>query len=203
MSLYFKDHQTSVSPPPITTPTSLPFSTASLLAPPPITPPHFTTPLTRPSPPFMPVSTPLASPLSYHLHLSFLNEATRRNNAGLLMPTPKYPHQLSPSTTQVKDEVKIETEPVSPPTNLMSENINEMAARLLFMNVKWAQHVPAFTSLPYRDQMLLLEESWRELFVLSSAQFALPAELAASEELKSLQETIAKFQAMNVTLMVW
>lgn len=114
------------------------------------------------------------------------------------MPTPKYPHQLSPSTTQVKDEVKIETEPVSPPTNLMSENINEMAARLLFMNVKWAQHVPAFTSLPYRDQMLLLEESWRELFVLSSAQFALPAELAASEELKSLQETIAKFQAMNV-----
>ena len=205
MSLYFKDHQTSVSPPPITTPTSLPFSTASLLAPPPITPPHFTTPLTRPSPPFMPVSTPLASPLSYHLHLSFLNEATRRNN-GLLMPTPKYPHELSPST-QVKDEVKIETspprpEPVSPPapppTNLMSENINEMAARLLFMNVKWAQHVPAFTSLPYRDQMLLLEESWRELFVLSSAQFALPAELAASEELKSLQETIAKFQAMNV-----
>ena len=215
MSLYFKDHQTSVSPPPAPTPTSLPFSTAALLAPPPITPPHFTTPLTRPSPPFMPIATPLTSPLPglpYHLHLSFLQEA-RRNN-GLLMPTPKYPdikypHELKPSVTPPT----IEAPPpptVTPPTTLLSENINEMAARLLFMNVKWAQHVPAFTSLPYRDQMLLLEESWRELFVLSSAQFALPVELAAvkiegesspaepQNELKSLQETIGKFQAMNV-----
>ena len=130
------------------------------------------------------------------------------------MPTPKYPdikypHELKPSVTPPT----IEAPPpptVTPPTTLLSENINEMAARLLFMNVKWAQHVPAFTSLPYRDQMLLLEESWRELFVLSSAQFALPVELAAvkiegessqaeyQNELKSLQETIGKFQAMNV-----
>ncbi len=88
-----------------------------------------------------------------------------------------------------------------------AESINELAARLLFMNVKWAQNVPAFTSLPYRDQMLLLAESWRELFVLSSAQFGLPVELSSQglsgndpllAELKNLQDSIQKFQAMNV-----
>ena len=61
--------------------------------------------------------------------------------------------------------------------------------------------------------MLLLEESWRELFVLNSAQFALPVELAAQSivassaenelllsELKNLQDAIQKFQAMNVDM---
>ena len=74
------------------------------------------------------------------------------------------------------------------------------------MNVRWAQNVPAFVTLPYRDQMTLLEETWRELFVLSAGQFALPVELAATSsddvstltELKAFQETIQKFQAMSV-----
>ena len=201
MSLYFKD-QTS-PPPPVTSPTNLPFSTSALLAPPPITPPQYVTPLTRPSPPFMPATPPIPTPLSYHLHLSFLNEA--RRNTGLLMPTPKYPHELSPSVTPPTIEAPPPPMEATPTPSLINENINEMAARLLFMNVKWAQHVPAFTSLPYRDQMLLLEESWRELFVLSAAQFALPVDLASVEdneallvELKNLQDAIAKFQAMNV-----
>ena len=44
------------------------------------------------------------------------------------------------------------------------------------MNVRWAKSVPAFTALPARDQIVLLEESWRELFVLGAAQFMLPIE---------------------------
>ena len=61
----------------------------------------------------------------------------------------------------------------------------------------------------YRDQLLLLEESWRELFVLSAAQFALPVDLTAPSmtenealllELKNLQDTIQKFQELNVDL---
>jgi nuclear receptor subfamily 2 group E member 1 len=92
---------------------------------------------------------------------------------------------------------------------LSRENISETAARLLFMNVRWAQHVPAFSSLPYRDQLLLLEESWRELFVLSASQFNLPVEVATLidnptsavgllSELKNFQDTITKFQQMNI-----
>jgi nuclear receptor subfamily 2 group E member 1 len=118
---------------------------------------------------------------------------------------PKYPHEMSPP-------------PPPPAFSLMSpylqqrlsrENISESAARLLFMNVRWAQHVPAFSSLPYRDQLLLLEESWRELFVLSASQFNLPVEMATLidnpsasvgilSELKNFQDAIAKFQQMNV-----
>ena len=54
------------------------------------------------------------------------------------------------------------------------EAICEAAARLLFMSVKWAKTVPAFNALPFRDQVVLLEESWRELFVLGAAQFQIP-----------------------------
>ncbi len=68
--------------------------------------------------------------------------------------------------------------------------------------------MPAFVSLPYRDQLALLEDTWRELFVLSAAQFALPVELALSSsssldvnvltELKTFQETISKFSSLRV-----
>lgn len=62
------------------------------------------------------------------------------------------------------------------PWSFSPETICESAARLLFMNVRWAKSVPAFTTLPSRDQIVLLEESWRELFVLGAAQFTLPIE---------------------------
>ncbi|VEN47697.1 unnamed protein product [Callosobruchus maculatus] len=39
------------------------------------------------------------------------------------------------------------------------------------MNVQWIKSIGHFTSLPLQDQLLLLEESWRELFILGAAQF--------------------------------
>ncbi len=95
------------------------------------------------------------------------------------------------------------------------------------MNVRWAKSVPSFTALPGRDQVILLEESWRELFVLGAAQFMLPIEagtlmsalgissspfhglggisavsterqLGLLSEIKTFQETVAKFKQMNV-----
>lgn len=94
------------------------------------------------------------------------------------------------------------------PPQHSAETLCESAARLLFMNVQWAKSVPAFTALHYRDQLLLLEESWRELFVLGAAQFLLPLELSArglatrqdalQQELKVFQETLVKFEALSV-----
>jgi hypothetical protein len=72
----------------------------------------------------------------------------------------QYPHELSPDYAT------------------SSEAICEAAALLLFMSVKWAKNVPAFLSLPFRDQTMLLEEGWRELFVLGAAQFQMPIEPA-------------------------
>ena len=99
------------------------------------------------------------------------------------------------------------------------ETVCEAAARILFMSVKWAKHVPAFVSLPFRDQLVLLEESWRELFVLGAAQFCIPLEASAllqaagltaddgvppakvaalTAELRAFRDIIAKFQALQV-----
>ena len=89
------------------------------------------------------------------------------------------------------------------------------------MNVKWTENLPEFISLPIADQLLLLEESWRELFILGTAQFLLPLDLAtlakanstiksnhndnnenpSSEfmnEIKIFQETLYKFAQLQI-----
>ena len=179
MSLYFRD-QSSPPPTSLAPPTSMPAlipnfpnTSSPLLAPhPPITPPLYSSPLltTRPTPmgPLGPPVTPpmmatppqMALPLQYQLHLSLLHEA--RRNPGLLMPTPKYPHEfkLSPSVTPPSNfplpmGVPVSQEsPLAPSAPIKDENessgVSELAARVLFMNVKYAQSMPAFTSLPYR-----------------------------------------------------
>lgn len=59
--------------------------------------------------------------------------------------------------------------PITVPVNSPAA-ICESAARLLFMNVKWAKSIPSLTVLSVSDQLLLLEESWRELFILGASQ---------------------------------
>ncbi|KAK3601017.1 hypothetical protein CHS0354_008127 [Potamilus streckersoni] len=53
------------------------------------------------------------------------------------------------------------------------ELVYETAAKLLFMSVNWARSIPSFVQLPFRDQAILLEESWCELFILSASQYSL------------------------------
>ncbi|XP_011864464.1 PREDICTED: nuclear receptor subfamily 2 group E member 1-like [Vollenhovia emeryi] len=59
---------------------------------------------------------------------------------------------------------------------LPTENIYEFAAKLLFFAVRWARSIHSFLELPYRDQTILLEESWSELFVLTAAQWNFPVD---------------------------
>lgn len=69
-------------------------------------------------------------------------------------------------------------EPMEPPSQPAlpspGEAACEAAARLLFLNVRWARQVGAFSSLPLPDRTLLLEESWRELFALGAAHLLVP-----------------------------
>lgn len=58
------------------------------------------------------------------------------------------------------------------------ETVYETSARLLFMAVKWAKNLPSFASLAFRDQVILLEESWSALFLLNAIQWCLPLEPA-------------------------
>lgn len=49
---------------------------------------------------------------------------------------------------------------------------SEAAARILFMSVRWVKSVPAFRCLTGGDQRVLLQNGWRELFLLTAAQFS-------------------------------
>lgn len=55
----------------------------------------------------------------------------------------------------------------------------EVAARLIFFNVRWIKMIPAFASLDRHDQALLIGHSWCELFLLGLAQFQIPFETRA------------------------
>uniref|UniRef100_A0A915L156 NR LBD domain-containing protein n=1 Tax=Romanomermis culicivorax TaxID=13658 RepID=A0A915L156_ROMCU len=48
----------------------------------------------------------------------------------------------------------------------------DTSARLLYMAVKWAKNLPSFTSSSYKDQVILLEENWSDLFLLSLFQWS-------------------------------
>ncbi|PFX22931.1 Photoreceptor-specific nuclear receptor [Stylophora pistillata] len=98
------------------------------------------------------------------------------------------------------------------------EAVCEAAAKLLFMSVKWARNIPSFMSLPFRDQVILLEEGWRELFLLGASQWSMPLEIApilsaagmhvdntppetivdVMATVRLIQETVNKFKAANV-----
>ena len=98
------------------------------------------------------------------------------------------------------------------------EAIYESAIRVLYMTVKWVRNIPTFLDLPFRDQAILLEESWSELFVLSVAQWNLPIEtgsllaaaglntdytgsdklLGSMGDIRLLQSTVARFKNANI-----
>nr|ADI44343.1 tailless protein [Clogmia albipunctata] len=66
--------------------------------------------------------------------------------------------------------------PTMPPTPLFASviKIRESAANAVLQNLDWLKNIRAFTELPRSDQYILVEESWRELFILSSAQYMAP-----------------------------
>ncbi|KAG7296707.1 hypothetical protein JYU34_020586 [Plutella xylostella] len=94
------------------------------------------------------------------------------------------------------------------------ESSAETAARLLFMAVKWAKNLPSFASLAFRDQVILLEEAWSELFLLNAIQWCLPLDAAcatlfgsdqqdqesgtSSSSLRRLREVLARYRAVLV-----
>uniref|UniRef100_A0A3B5MEK8 Nuclear receptor subfamily 2, group E, member 3 n=1 Tax=Xiphophorus couchianus TaxID=32473 RepID=A0A3B5MEK8_9TELE len=96
-----------------------------------------------------------------------------------------------------------------------SESFDETVARLLFMSVKWAKNLPVFAHLPFRDQVILLEEAWSEMFLLCAIQMSLPVdrclilslELSPTHEVKTnlvssekqiLEDVFSRFKALVV-----
>lgn len=92
--------------------------------------------------------------------------------------------------------------------------MQETTARLLFMAVRWVRCLVPFQTLTKTDQQLLLQESWKELFLLNFAQWSVPWDLAAlfdspqvreripddattSVEMKTVQEILCRFRQLS------
>ncbi|CAF0944701.1 unnamed protein product [Adineta steineri] len=86
---------------------------------------------------------------------------------------------------------------------------HETAAKILFNAINWTKTVPAFTSLSSRDQYCLLEESWRDLFILTAIeqQFTINInDLIYSNtkyeiyksDIENFQEILNKFKHMKI-----
>jgi len=63
--------------------------------------------------------------------------------------------------------------------------LHDGSARLLLLCVRWAKSVPTFLQLTFRDQAILLEESWSELFILTAAQLGIPFELLGKQQISA------------------
>ncbi|XP_035648544.1 nuclear receptor subfamily 2 group E member 1-like isoform X2 [Oncorhynchus keta] len=132
-------------------------------------PPLFTT-VTQLEPPNLEMSTVACTP-------------ERQAIVGLAQPTPKYPHEVGGTPMYLYE--------------VATESVCESAARLLFMSIKWAKSVPAFSTLPLPDQLILLEEAWRELFVLGIAQWAIPVDSNTLLAVSGMNTDNTESQPMN------
>ncbi|XP_025417566.1 nuclear receptor subfamily 2 group E member 1 isoform X2 [Sipha flava] len=95
------------------------------------------------------------------------------------------------------------------------EVLQETTARLLFMAVRWVRCLAPFQTLSKHDQLLLLQESWKELFLLHLAQWSIPWDLSpllnsekarerlpaddikVNNEMKIIQEILARFRQLS------
>ncbi|KAG1714900.1 Nuclear receptor subfamily 2 group E member 1 [Nymphon striatum] len=57
-------------------------------------------------------------------------------------------------------------------TNHWLDSGHETTARILFMVIQWARSLTPLQTLANRDQIALLEESWKDLFLLTLAQWS-------------------------------
>ena len=95
-----------------------------------------------------------------------------------------------------------------------NNKFQETTARLLFMAVRWVRCLVPFQTLSKTDQQLLLQESWKELFLLNFAQWSVPWDLAAlfdspqvreripddaatCIEMKTVQEILCRFRQLS------
>ncbi|KAK2509799.1 hypothetical protein MC885_006265 [Smutsia gigantea] len=128
------------------------------------------------------------------------------------------PEDADENIDVTSNDPKFLSSPYSSSSPCGLDSVHETSARLLFMAVKWAKNLPVFSNLPFRDQVVLLEEAWSELFLLGAIQWSLPpdscpllapAEMSsagssqgrlvlASAETRVLQETISRFRALAV-----
>ncbi|XP_067625199.1 protein dissatisfaction [Eurosta solidaginis] len=80
------------------------------------------------------------------------------------------------------------------------EMLQETTARLLFMAVRWVKCLMPFQTLTKNDQHLLLQESWKELFLLNLAQWTIPLDLTPILESPLIKERVLQDEATQLEM---
>lgn len=169
------------------------------------------------------------------LDLALPKPGVDRNHHRIPIPAPKPQHPQIPQPIYCTSSMGVTKIPLSPSINTMpptssspehhhshwhhphtpllpgisTEAMCEMAARILFHNVRWSQTVIQGSGLALEDQLTLLESSWRELFLLTAAQLMPgldpthlippgPNELELSLEVNRFRSTLLGFHALNL-----
>ena len=92
--------------------------------------------------------------------------------SGVGVPPPPVPPLLPlPTSTSAAPSLPLSMAPTW-------ESLQETTARLLFMAVRWVKCLMPFQTLSTKDQLLLLQESWKDLFLLHLSQWAVPWDLS-------------------------
>ncbi|XP_067030898.1 nuclear receptor subfamily 2 group E member 1-like isoform X1 [Acropora muricata] len=87
-----------------------------------------------------------------------------------------------------------------------SEPLHDMASRLLTSSLRFGRRLPCFRRLPFRDQVILLEEAWREMLLLDSVFWgsslspgaSSEAESSREQELKTVHETLGPLKTLKL-----
>lgn len=80
------------------------------------------------------------------------------------------------------------------------DSLSEITARLLFMVIKWIKSLPTFHSLAKADQLNLLEENWKDLFLMNVFQYMTYSTLNRTENFNYLDKVISNFQSSGCNL---
>lgn len=59
------------------------------------------------------------------------------------------------------------------------DSSHEVTARLLFMVIRWIKSLPTFKTLSKKDQIILLEDAWKDLFLVNMAQWSVSFEITS------------------------
>ncbi|XP_040576737.1 LOW QUALITY PROTEIN: protein dissatisfaction [Lepeophtheirus salmonis] len=143
---------------------------------------------------------------------SILSIPPASGSAILPPPPPLFP--FFPSSVSKEDE-----ESEHPPSSFSPTwpMLQETTARLLFMAVRWVKCLAPFQTLSSKDQLLLLQESWKDLFLMHLSQWAIPWDLSnlllsrhaslvdrsdvedhvVDMEIKTVQEIMCRFRQLS------
>ncbi|KAI9584787.1 protein tailless [Glossina fuscipes] len=126
--------------------------------------------------PGLPMPLPGAHPIHSSLTSAFQPPAVLDLSVSRIPHSSLHQHHpafFGPSAAYINALAATRILPPTPPL-MAAEHIKETAAEHLFKNVNWIKNLRPFAELPMADQLQLLEESWKEFFILAMAQYLMP-----------------------------